>query len=70
MSNFIRKYKGELLLVINLLVFLLFSLVFPHLRFDHSFANYRYAVLLSLPLITLFVWWCIKGKRKKEKELL
>ncbi len=65
MSKFIRKYKGEILLVINLLVFVMFTLTYPHLAFDHSFLKYALSTLLSIPTILLLVLWFINGKREK-----
>lgn len=65
MGNFIRKYISPGLLIVNLLVFMLFTLVAPHVKMTHSFLNILFFLLASAPLITLFVIRVIKLKNEK-----
>jgi len=66
MGNFIRKYISPALLISNLLVFVFFTLVSPHVKLAHSFLNVLFFLILSAPLITLFVLRVLKLKTKKE----
>lgn len=67
MGNVIRKYISRALLVVNLLVFMLFTLVVAYVKINHSFLNVVFFLLLSAPLITLFTLRVIKLKSKKAE---
>jgi hypothetical protein len=66
MGNYIRKYISQALLIVNLLVFMLFTLVAAYVKINHSFLNVVFFLLLSAPLITLFTLRVLKLKTKKE----
>ncbi|HQB96780.1 MAG: Bacterial membrane protein YfhO [Tenericutes bacterium ADurb.Bin024] len=69
MGNFIRKHIDTLLLVLNVLVFVLFTLVYPFVTFKHTFLNALFYILLSAPLITFLVLRFLKYDRKTEESI-
>lgn len=69
MGNFIRKYIDTALLVLNVLVFVLFTLVYPFVTFEHTFLNAFYFILLSAPLITFLVLRFLKFDPKSEASV-
>ncbi|MDY0214757.1 MAG: YfhO family protein [Bacilli bacterium] len=67
MGNLVRKYISPVLLIVNLLTFVFFTLVSPHVPLTHSFLNVLFFLLLSAPVITLFVLRTVRVKRNPEK---
>lgn len=69
MGNFIRKHIDTALLVLNVLVFVLFTLVYPFVTFKHTFLNALFYILLSAPLITFLVFRFLKFNHKTEGSI-